>query len=170
MESLCQKLVPGVVLNFRKVGYEEDNNTASAGSRLIERNKQIRKLQEQNIPPNSNGRDLLNGLKEDSVDRGVSPIVALGNEWHNTIRMIYVKSNPKTSIPTGHWPIPETFWPDLSNGTLVTSTCTIHVFTFRGGILFYSRFNKILLRACELFCDYLNISIVCRIAQLSHEH
>ena len=95
MESLCQKLTPGVVLNFRKIGYEED----STNGKLADRNRQ-RKILEQN------SKDLLNGVKEDSVDRGESPSVALGNEWHNTIKMIYVKSNPKTNIPTGHWPIP----------------------------------------------------------------
>ena len=41
------------------------------------------------------------------------------NTWHNTRRMIFVKSNPKTNRPSGYWPIPESFWPDSSYSMLV---------------------------------------------------
>ena len=36
--------------------------------------------------------------------------LATSTAWHKTIRMIYVRSNPKVAV--GHWPIPESFWPD----------------------------------------------------------
>ena len=40
--------------------------------------------------------------------------------WVDTKKMIYVKTNPKGNLPTGHWPIPESFWPDISMQTLVS--------------------------------------------------
>uniref|UniRef100_A0A673JY50 Integrator complex subunit 6 like n=1 Tax=Sinocyclocheilus rhinocerous TaxID=307959 RepID=A0A673JY50_9TELE len=30
----------------------------------------------------------------------------------------YVRPNPKTGVPVGHWPIPESFWPDQNSPTL----------------------------------------------------
>ncbi|XP_078732239.1 LOW QUALITY PROTEIN: integrator complex subunit 6 [Lampetra fluviatilis] len=32
--------------------------------------------------------------------------------WHSCHRLIYVRPNPKTGVPIGHWPVPEAFWPD----------------------------------------------------------
>uniref|UniRef100_A0A674NYN7 Integrator complex subunit 6 like n=1 Tax=Takifugu rubripes TaxID=31033 RepID=A0A674NYN7_TAKRU len=33
-------------------------------------------------------------------------------------KLIYVRPNPKTGVPIGHWPIPESFWPDQNTPTL----------------------------------------------------
>ena len=41
--------------------------------------------------------------------------------WEKCRRMIYVRSNPKTGVPGGHWPIPESFWPDQNTQTLVSA-------------------------------------------------
>ncbi|MBN3290223.1 INT6 protein, partial [Polypterus senegalus] len=38
--------------------------------------------------------------------------------WHSCHRLIYVRPNPKTGVPIGHWPIPESFWPDQNSPTL----------------------------------------------------
>ena len=35
--------------------------------------------------------------------------------WITCRRMIYIKNNP----PSGHWPVPESFWPDPSMQALV---------------------------------------------------
>ncbi|XP_066212633.1 integrator complex subunit 6-like isoform X4 [Saccopteryx leptura] len=32
--------------------------------------------------------------------------------WHSCHKLIYVRPNSKTGVPVGHWPIPESFWPD----------------------------------------------------------
>lgn len=40
--------------------------------------------------------------------------------WHSCHRLIYVRPNPKTGVPIGHWPIPESFWPDQNTPTLVS--------------------------------------------------
>ncbi|KAG9349200.1 hypothetical protein JZ751_027643 [Albula glossodonta] len=39
--------------------------------------------------------------------------------WHSCHKLIYVRPNPKTGVPLGHWPIPEAFWPDQNSPTLV---------------------------------------------------
>lgn len=44
----------------------------------------------------------------------------LATAWHNTKRMIFVKYNPKTNLPSGFWPIPESFWPDYNTASLVS--------------------------------------------------
>ncbi|XP_046902200.1 integrator complex subunit 6 isoform X2 [Hypomesus transpacificus] len=38
--------------------------------------------------------------------------------WHCCHKLIYVRPNPKTGVPIGHWPIPESFWPDQNSPTL----------------------------------------------------
>ncbi|KAI1899185.1 hypothetical protein AGOR_G00059040 [Albula goreensis] len=38
--------------------------------------------------------------------------------WHSCHKLIYVRPNPKTGVPLGHWPIPEAFWPDQNSPTL----------------------------------------------------
>ncbi|XP_016282174.1 sarcoma antigen 1 isoform X1 [Monodelphis domestica] len=42
--------------------------------------------------------------------------------WHNCRKLIYVRPNPKTGVPVGHWPIPESFWPDQNSPTLPPRT------------------------------------------------
>ncbi|KAL6117991.1 ints6l [Pungitius sinensis] len=38
--------------------------------------------------------------------------------WHSCHKLIYVRPNPKTGVPLGHWPIPESFWPDQNSPSL----------------------------------------------------
>ncbi|XP_063732477.1 integrator complex subunit 6 isoform X2 [Eleginops maclovinus] len=38
--------------------------------------------------------------------------------WHSCHKLIYVRPNPKTGVPVGHWPIPESFWPDQNSPNL----------------------------------------------------
>ena len=109
MESISQKLHPGVVLNFRKI---ETNGSVSQ-----KQNGSLGKSKPNNIV-------VINGKKGiDEIDDKET-----SNAWFNTRKMVYVKPNPKTNVPSGHWPIPESFWPDSSMPTLVRvisrySTC-----------------------------------------------
>lgn len=43
--------------------------------------------------------------------------------WHSCHKLIYVRPNPKTGVPVGHWPIPESFWPDQNSPSLVSRAC-----------------------------------------------
>ncbi|XP_056418010.1 integrator complex subunit 6 isoform X2 [Hyla sarda] len=51
------------------------------------------------------------GITEANKPAGPQP-------WHNCRKLIYVRPNPKTGVPLGHWPIPESFWPDQNSPTL----------------------------------------------------
>ncbi|KAG6925076.1 integrator complex subunit 6, partial [Chelydra serpentina] len=42
--------------------------------------------------------------------------------WHSCHKLIYVRPNPKTGVPIGHWPGPESFWPDQNSPTLPPRT------------------------------------------------
>ncbi|KAM9326579.1 integrator complex subunit 6-like [Gastrophryne carolinensis] len=42
--------------------------------------------------------------------------------WHSCHKLIYVRPNQKTGVPVGHWPIPESFWPDQNSPTLPPRT------------------------------------------------
>uniref|UniRef100_A0A8C6II61 Integrator complex subunit 6 like n=1 Tax=Mus spicilegus TaxID=10103 RepID=A0A8C6II61_MUSSI len=42
--------------------------------------------------------------------------------WHSCHKLIYVRPNSKTGVPVGHWPIPESFWPEQNLPSLVFVT------------------------------------------------
>lgn len=51
----------------------------------------------------------------------VRPLSSFSSQpWHSCHKLIYVRPNPKTGVPVGHWPIPESFWPDQNSPTLVS--------------------------------------------------
>ncbi|XP_041439143.1 integrator complex subunit 6-B isoform X1 [Xenopus laevis] len=51
------------------------------------------------------------------------PVRSVGSQpWHSCHKLIYVRPNPKTGVPIGHWPIPESFWPDQNSPTLPPRT------------------------------------------------
>ncbi|XP_037543082.1 integrator complex subunit 6 [Nematolebias whitei] len=47
--------------------------------------------------------------------------------WHSCHKLIYVRPNPKTGVPIGHWPIPEAFWPDQNSPTLPPRSAHPHI-------------------------------------------
>lgn len=70
-----------------------------------------------------------NGL-DPNLSNGTTSVSTISTAWQNQKRMIYVRTNVKGTV--GHWPIPESFWPD-SNDTklaprnshpIVNFTCT----------------------------------------------
>ncbi|XP_036380371.1 integrator complex subunit 6-like [Megalops cyprinoides] len=87
LESLVQKVLSGVVINFEKTGPD---------------------------PPL---------LGEDGLADPSRPAPSFGPQpWHSCHKLIYVRPNPKTGVPVGHWPIPESFWPDQNSPTLPPRT------------------------------------------------
>ncbi|KAI5107416.1 integrator complex subunit 6 [Silurus meridionalis] len=54
----------------------------------------------------------------DSPEDGLSEAKSGHQPWHSSHKLIYVRPNPKTGVPVGHWPIPESFWPDQNSPTL----------------------------------------------------
>ncbi|KAI1903086.1 hypothetical protein AGOR_G00023590 [Albula goreensis] len=87
LESLVQKVLSGVVINFEKTGPD---------------------------PPL---------IGEDGLADPARPVPSFGPQpWHSCHKLIYVRPNPKTGVPVGHWPIPESFWPDQNSPTLPPRT------------------------------------------------
>lgn len=56
--------------------------------------------------------------------------------WHSCHKLIYVRPNPKTGVPVGHWPIPESFWPDQNSPTLVNSNLQNRVWVKSQAMIF----------------------------------
>ncbi|KAM9321629.1 integrator complex subunit 6 [Gastrophryne carolinensis] len=59
-------------------------------------------------------------LADDAVTDAIKPGGV--QPWHSCRKLIYVRPNPKTGVPLGHWPIPESFWPDQNSPTLPPRT------------------------------------------------
>lgn len=59
-------------------------------------------------------------FSENSVDSSRSASSFGPQPWHSCHKLIYVRPNPKTGVPVGHWPIPESFWPDQNSPALVS--------------------------------------------------
>ncbi|XP_071313937.1 integrator complex subunit 6 [Trachinotus anak] len=56
---------------------------------------------------------------EDNSVEASRPVSSFSPQpWHSCHKLIYVRPNPKTGVPVGHWPIPESFWPDQNSPTL----------------------------------------------------
>uniref|UniRef100_A0A8C7N090 Integrator complex subunit 6 n=1 Tax=Oncorhynchus kisutch TaxID=8019 RepID=A0A8C7N090_ONCKI len=72
-------------------------------------------------PPPGEGERLTRGSRP-------SPLPSPGPQsWHCCHKLIYVRPNPKTGVPIGHWPIPEGFWPDTNSPTLPPRSAHPHV-------------------------------------------
>ncbi|XP_041846987.1 integrator complex subunit 6 [Melanotaenia boesemani] len=56
--------------------------------------------------------------EDNSVESGRSVSSFNSQPWHSCHKLIYVRPNPKTGVPVGHWPIPESFWPDQNSPAL----------------------------------------------------
>ncbi|XP_072483199.1 integrator complex subunit 6-like isoform X2 [Notamacropus eugenii] len=93
LESLVEQVQSGVVINFEKAGPDPDFP----------------------IEEETEKRD---GYWETRK----SPQSSLHQPWHSCRKLIYVHANHKTGVPVGHWPIPESFWPDENSLTLPPRT------------------------------------------------
>nr|XP_055034061.1 integrator complex subunit 6 isoform X1 [Misgurnus anguillicaudatus] len=58
-------------------------------------------------------------IGEDGLVEPARPLTTFSPQpWHSCHKLIYVRPNPKTGVPVGHWPIPESFWPDQNSPNL----------------------------------------------------
>ena len=148
MESLIQKLHPGVVVHFQKmpISLVVPNNKLQVQQGQPGRASPSPMETEQADSNDSNKMDTgqplssiahFNHLKTNDTGRETPPPFYPQQQskttWEDTKKMIYVKTNPKGNLPTGHWPIPESFWPDISMQTLVSCPVKLH---FRGATVF----------------------------------
>ncbi|KAJ3587588.1 hypothetical protein NHX12_011185 [Muraenolepis orangiensis] len=56
--------------------------------------------------------------EDSSVEPSRSASLFNSQPWHSCHKLIYVRPNPKTGLPVGHWPIPEAFWPEPNSPAL----------------------------------------------------
>ncbi|XP_076454047.1 integrator complex subunit 6-like isoform X2 [Babylonia areolata] len=104
LESLVQKVHSGVVISFEKFGPDP--------------------------PPTAEENQDMNRQNVDSfleekkfTSSPMSQQAPAGNSaWHSCRRLIYVPRSASKGQFTGHWPIPEGFWPDNSSPTLTPRT------------------------------------------------
>ncbi|XP_064638509.1 integrator complex subunit 6-like [Lineus longissimus] len=114
LESLLQKAKPGVVINFEKYGPDPVDN--------LELNGNSKENQDTNSQDVQNG--LLTTIPNEDKARPVTPIPNQNNSnsntaWHCCRRLLYVqRSAQNKGYAIGHWPIPESFWPDPNSPNL----------------------------------------------------
>ncbi|KAJ3657747.1 hypothetical protein Zmor_009530 [Zophobas morio] len=93
IDSLVQKVQNGVVINFEKIGPDPP-------------------------PPQfEKGDDGKDEVKEPEFDDRLVNQPILSTSWHNCRKMIYVPKSSK-SYCVGFWPIPESFWPEVTASVL----------------------------------------------------
>ncbi|XP_054169012.1 integrator complex subunit 6-like isoform X2 [Oppia nitens] len=118
IDQLIQRIHSGVVIHFEKVGpdppviipADEDmtttntNNTCDSNNGLIINS--TNNTTNKTIVINSN---INNNINNDKL-------------WHSCRKLIYVQRSAQKGYSVGHWPIPESFWPDISCPTLQPRT------------------------------------------------
>lgn len=88
---------------------------------------------------------------DNSVDSS-RPVSSFGPQpWHSCHKLIYVRPNPKTGVPVGHWPIPESFWPDQNSPTLVS----------RESSKYLSSLLSLSFKLHLIVFDYMSIFVLC---------
>ncbi|KAB0799372.1 hypothetical protein PPYR_07252 [Photinus pyralis] len=111
IDSLVQKVQNGVVINFEKIGPDPPPPTN------IEKGDDILLVKEE-LTTNGRECDPTNDLSNMNLLQ-MQSLGAQNTSWHNCRRMIYVptRTNQK-GFPTGYWPIPESFWPEVTASVL----------------------------------------------------
>ncbi|CAH0560837.1 unnamed protein product [Brassicogethes aeneus] len=92
IDSLVQKVQNGVVINFEKIGPD---------------------------PPPADKDEKEDGNSRDGDEMATAP--PLNTSWHNCRKMIYVPKGGK-AYTFGFWPIPESFWPEITASALPPRT------------------------------------------------
>ncbi|XP_015186109.1 PREDICTED: integrator complex subunit 6 isoform X2 [Polistes dominula] len=115
IDSLVQKVQSGVVINFEKIGPDPPPLS--------------NEVQHQDEDENEDENNTNNGPR---TQYSTNPTVLGNTAWHSCRRLIYVPRSAQKGFAVGFWPIPESFWPDLSASSLpprsahpnVKFTCT----------------------------------------------
>ncbi|XP_019634858.1 PREDICTED: integrator complex subunit 6-A-like [Branchiostoma belcheri] len=116
LDSLSMKVQSGVVLHFEKIGPDPDPN--GNGQNHTETEGTMNGIISADLTHLRAEKDLQENNKSLQRANAPSPLPT-NTAWHSCHKLIYVRPNPKTGIPMGHWPIPEAFWPDSNAPTLL---------------------------------------------------
>ncbi|KAK0040832.1 integrator complex subunit 6 [Biomphalaria pfeifferi] len=113
VESLVQKVQCGVVINFEKFG--PDPPPINDSIRMDpEGNGSAKENLDINRPIQIDGAE----DKKTANHLNQSQSIA----WHSCRKLIYVPRSAQKGHCTGHWPIPEGYWPDITSPTLPPRT------------------------------------------------
>uniref|UniRef100_A0A1B6HDR4 VWFA domain-containing protein n=1 Tax=Homalodisca liturata TaxID=320908 RepID=A0A1B6HDR4_9HEMI len=126
IDSLVLKVQSGVVINFEKIGPDPTpitNENSREGSEDGDLEQEQRDWDKEVINPNNHAELKLpnNGNRNGGTGTHtpLGPGPTLNNTaWHNCRRLIYVPKSAQKGFAIGFWPIPESFWPDLSASSL----------------------------------------------------
>jgi integrator complex subunit 6 len=122
LDQLIQRIHGGVVINFEKVGPDppviipnEDEllNNSESNKESFASNSMNGLI---NISNNNNSNNLSNS------NNNINDMNVGTKSWHSTRKLIYVQRSAQKGYSVGHWPIPESFWPDLSCPSLQPRT------------------------------------------------
>ncbi|GIY34070.1 integrator complex subunit 6 [Caerostris darwini] len=115
LESLVQKLQGGVVINFEKIG--PDPLPVNGGN-----GEEISLLDDRNN--HKPGSPSLHPTQTSLNNGRVSPPLypSGNNTWQSCRKLIYVQRSAQKGYTVGHWPIPESFWPDPGSPALPPRT------------------------------------------------
>ncbi|XP_041359584.1 integrator complex subunit 6-like [Gigantopelta aegis] len=117
LESLVQKVQSGVVINFEKIGSDPPPLSDGLNS---DSNGNLKENQDINKPVISD-KDLSIIEEKKSIQQQQQTNVQ-NLAWQNCRRLIYVPRSAQKGYSVGHWPIPESYWPDPSSPTLPPRT------------------------------------------------
>ncbi|KAL4220725.1 Integrator complex subunit 6 [Mactra antiquata] len=112
IESLVSKVQNGVVIQFEKIGPDPPPLQSEV-------NKQENESMKEN--QNINGQIIKLEDEKKSTPTPPPPLssqLPCNTSWHNLRRLILVPRSAQKGYSVGHWPIPESFWPDNTNQTL----------------------------------------------------
>jgi integrator complex subunit 6 len=128
IESLVQKLHPGVVIRFEKMENSflpTVSEPTLLPSKLDMRGSPVPMEIDHRAMPTQNGPQSVSfSTQSQLTEMGEMTEGVRGNTvatilpWYSCTKMVYVKPNPKTGVPSGHWPIPESFFPDGNTSKL----------------------------------------------------
>ena len=101
LENVVSRIQGGVVIHFEKIAGTPDPITGE--------------VSEDNSKENVNGN---NEGSNDSNSGGGGGGFGDKSHWTSCRRLIYVQRSAMKGYALGHWPIPESFWPDINMPTL----------------------------------------------------
>merc|ERR1712168_260649 len=110
LESLVQKVQPGVVINIEKIGPDP-----SPTNEIKDDNVGKENVDSSNRPDSENS---LEDKSRVSSPMSISNGGSTATDWHNVRKLIYVQRSAQKGYSVGHWPLPESFWPDLNSAQL----------------------------------------------------
>ena len=121
LESIVQKVQGGVVIHFEKFGADPPIILNNSTALIIDENKIISQ-------PNGIETTIVNLDGNESNDKLESKLSIVNNNsnsqfkhWHTCKKQIYVQRSAQKGYSVGHWPMPESFWPDLKFANITTS-------------------------------------------------